>query len=136
MSKHSSSFEFLGTHHVASLKVDLEHYRHPSTGADHFHLRTDHQEKVFMVALRTVPQDNTGVAHILEHTVLCGSERFPVRDPFFMMTRRSLNTFMNAFTASDWTAYPFASENDKDFMNLLEVYLDAVFFASLDRYDF
>ncbi|WLD59621.1 insulinase family protein [Salinispirillum sp. LH 10-3-1] len=121
---------------MASLKVDLEHYRHQTTGADHFHLRTDHQEKVFMVALRTVPQDNTGVAHILEHTVLCGSERFPVRDPFFMMTRRSLNTFMNAFTASDWTAYPFASENDKDFYNLLDVYLDAVFFPNLSELDF
>ena len=66
-----------------------------------------------MVALRTVPEDSTGVAHILEHTALCGSERYPVRDPFFMMLRRSLNTFMNAFTSSDWTAYPFATQNRK-----------------------
>ncbi|MFM7786256.1 MAG: insulinase family protein, partial [Gammaproteobacteria bacterium] len=74
--------------------------------------------------------------HILEHTALCGSERYPVRDPFFMMTRRSLNTFMNAFTSSDWTAYPFASQNRKDFFNLLDVYLDSVFFARLDPLDF
>src|SRR5690606_10158327 len=80
--------------------------------------------------------DSTGVAHILEHTALCGSERFPVRDPFFLMLRRSLNTFMNAFTSSDWTAYPFASQNRKDFDNLLAVYLDAVFFSRLDPLDF
>ena len=84
-----------------------------------------------MVALRTVPEDSTGVAHILEHTALCGSERYPVRDPFFMMLRRSLNTFMNAFTSSDWTAYPFATQNRKDFGNLLSVYLDCVFFSKL-----
>ena len=80
--------------------------------------------------------DSTGVAHILEHTALCGSEKYPVRDPFFMMIRRSLNTFMNAFTSSDWTAYPFASQNKKDFNNLLGVYLDSVFFARLDPLDF
>ena len=89
-----------------------------------------------MVALRTVPKDSSGVAHILEHTALCGSARFPVRYPFFSMLRRSLNTFMNAFTASDYTAYPFASVNPKDFYNLLDVYLDAVFFARLDPLDF
>jgi Zn-dependent M16 (insulinase) family peptidase len=88
------------------------------------------------VAFRTIPTDSTGVAHILEHTALCGSRRFPVRDPFFMMTRRSLNTFMNAFTGSDWTAYPFASQNRKDFDNLLQVYLDAVFFPTLNELDF
>ena len=76
------------------------------------------------------------MAHILEHTALCGSERYPVRDPFFMMLRRSLNTFMNAFTSSDWTAYPFATQNRKDFGNLLDVYLDAVFFSRLDPLDF
>ena len=80
--------------------------------------------------------DSTGVAHILEHTALCGSKKYPVRDPFFMMIRRSLNTFMNAFTSSDWTAYPFASQNRKDFFNLLDVYLDAVFFSRLDELDF
>ena len=80
--------------------------------------------------------DSKGTAHILEHTVLCGSEKFPVRDPFFLMIRRSLNTFMNAFTAADWTAYPFATQNKKDFQNLLSVYLDAAFAANLNPLDF
>lgn len=129
-------FELIDRRNVASLNLEIRHYRHPVTGAEHYHMASDHQEKVFMVALRTVPQDNSGVAHILEHTVLCGSERYPVRDPFFLMMRRSLNTFMNAFTSSDWTAYPFASENDKDFHNLLDVYLDSVFFSNLAELDF
>ncbi len=119
-----------------ALKLTVEQYQHAGTGAVHLHLASESAENVFMVALRTVPHDSTGVAHILEHTVLCGSERFPVRDPFFMMLRRSLNTFMNAFTSSDWTAYPFATQNRKDFDNLLDVYLDAVFFSRLDPLDF
>jgi len=121
---------------IPSLNLSVEEYRHPGTGALHLHLSSDSPENVFMVALRTVPEDSTGVAHILEHTALCGSERYPVRDPFFMMLRRSLNTFMNAFTSSDWTAYPFATQNRKDFGNLLDVYLDAVFFSRLDPLDF
>lgn len=121
---------------VDALNIRVEQYEHTATGAMHYHLAAASDENVFLVALRTVPQDSTGVAHILEHTALCGSERFPVRDPFFMMLRRSLNTFMNAFTSSDWTAYPFASQNRKDFNNLLDVYLDAVFFSRLDPLDF
>ena len=121
---------------IPSLNLMVEEYEHPATGAVHLHLGSDSPENVFMVALRTVPEDSTGVAHILEHTALCGSERYPVRDPFFMMLRRSLNTFMNAFTSSDWTAYPFATQNRKDFGNLLDVYLDAVFFSRLDPLDF
>jgi len=121
---------------IDSLNITVEQYEHRQTGAVHYHLASPNSENVFLVALRTVPQDSTGVAHILEHTALCGSERYPVRDPFFMMLRRSLNTFMNAFTSSDWTAYPFASQNRKDFDNLLDVYLDAVFFSRLDPLDF
>ncbi len=131
-----ASFKKLSSTAVDSLNIEIEHYEHIKTGAPHYHIRSDHDEKAFLVAVRTMPHDSTGVAHILEHTALCGSERFPVRDPFFMMTRRSLNTFMNAMTSSDWTAYPFASQNDKDFQNLLDVYLDAVFFANLDELDF
>ncbi len=136
--KHSvhSAFELIRVQAIPSLKIQFEEYRHTVTGAQHIHLAADNSENVFLVALRTVPMDSTGVAHILEHTALCGSEKFPVRDPFFLMIRRSLNTFMNAFTSSDWTAYPFASQNKKDFYNLLEVYLDAVFFARLDPLDF
>jgi presequence protease len=130
------AFEWLRSEPISALNAVIEEYRHRVTGAQHFHIVSDNPENVFLVALRTVPEDSTGVAHILEHTALCGSEKYPVRDPFFMMTRRSLNTFMNAFTSSDWTAYPFASENKKDFFNLLDVYLDAVFFARLDPLDF
>ncbi len=131
-----SSFEWLRSEAIESLNVVVSEYRHKATGAMHYHIAADNDENVFMVALRTVPTDSTGVAHILEHTALCGSEKYAVRDPFFMMIRRSLNTFMNAFTASDWTAYPFASKNRKDFDNLLSVYLDAVFFSRLDPLDF
>jgi len=130
------AFEFRNAHYIDSLNVTVEHYEHKVTGAAHYHLAADDPQNVFMVALRTVPMDSTGVAHILEHTVLCGSEKYPVRDPFFMMIRRSLNTFMNAFTSSDWTAYPFATENRKDFQNLLQVYMDAVFFPNIDELDF
>ncbi|MDC9719573.1 MAG: insulinase family protein [Gammaproteobacteria bacterium] len=131
-----SSFRFLRQQTIASLNIHIQQYQHISTGALHIHLSSEQTENVFLVALKTMPQDSSGVAHVLEHTALCGSEKFPVRDPFFMMIRRSLNTFMNAFTSSDWTAYPFASQNKKDFNNLLEVYLDAVFFARLDALDF
>ncbi|MCV6589129.1 MAG: insulinase family protein [Marinobacterium sp.] len=130
------SFRLIRTERIESLGIDVAEYEHQQTGAMHYHLAAENQENVFLVALRTVPMDSTGVAHILEHTALCGSEKYPVRDPFFMMTRRSLNTFMNAFTSSDWTAYPFASQNRKDFFNLLDVYLDAVFFSRLDELDF
>ena len=130
------AFELLRSQDIPSLKIHYQEYRHKVTGAQHIHLASDNKENVFLVALRTVPEDSTGVAHILEHTALCGSEKYPVRDPFFMMIRRSLNTFMNAFTSSDWTAYPFASQNKKDFNNLLSVYLDSVFFSRLDPLDF
>ncbi|MBC6428540.1 MAG: insulinase family protein [Cellvibrionales bacterium] len=132
----SAPFEPVRHRAIPSLNLQVEEYRHRATGAQHVHIAADNRENVFLVALRTVPQDSSGVAHILEHTALCGSARYPVRDPFFMMLRRSLNTFMNAFTSSDWTAYPFASQNRKDFNNLLDVYLDAVFFPHLHELDF
>tara|TARA_A100001015_G_scaffold59659_1_gene65784 strand:- start:3499 stop:6402 length:2904 start_codon:yes stop_codon:yes gene_type:complete len=131
----SFGFEKIRSQKISSLSTEVEEYRHTS-GAKHFHFSNDYSENVFMVAFRTIPDDSTGVAHILEHTALCGSEKYPVRDPFFSMLRRSLNTFMNAFTSSDFTAYPFASQNEQDYFNLLEVYLDAVFFCNLDPLDF
>ena len=130
------SFEFIRSEKIESLNVLVEEYKHKVTGAMHYHIAADQDENVFLVAFRTVPMDSKGVAHILEHTALCGSDHYPVRDPFFMMTRRSLNTFMNALTSSDWTAYPFASQNRKDFFNLLDVYLDATFYSRLDPLDF
>ncbi len=132
----NAAFEFLRAQRIPSLNLELQEFRHRETGASHLHLASDDDQNTFLVAFRTVPQDSTGVAHILEHTSLCGSARYPVRDPFFMMTRRSLNTFMNAFTSADWTAYPFASRNRKDFSNLLNVYLDATFFPTLNEMDF
>ena len=134
--KSHDAFESVGQRRIDSLNITVEEYRHKKTGALHYHLASENTENVFLVGFRTVPMDSTGVAHILEHTALCGSKNYPVRDPFFMMIRRSLNTFMNAFTSSDWTAYPFASKNKKDFNNLLDVYLDAVFFTRLDELDF
>lgn len=131
-----NDFELLRREPLTHLHCVFEEYRHTKTGAQHIHLAAENDENVFLVALRTLPMDSKGVAHILEHTALCGSKKYPVRDPFFMMVRRSLNTFMNAFTSSDWTAYPFASQNLKDFNNLLDVYLDAVFFSRLDELDF
>ncbi len=130
------AFEWKRSKEISSLNIIIEEYAHKVTGALHYHLLSDNTENVFLVGLRTVPMNSKGVAHILEHTALCGSKRYPVRDPFFMMIRRSLNTFMNAFTSSDWTAYPFASQNKKDFNNLLDVYLDAVFFSNLNELDF
>ncbi|CAC5412633.1 PITRM1 [Mytilus coruscus] len=109
---------------------------HDKTGAEHLHVARDDSNNAFSVMFRTTPMDSTGVPHILEHTTLCGSRRFPVRDPFFKMLNRSLSTFMNAMTASDWTMYPFSSQNQKDFENLLSVYLDAVFFPQLRELDF
>jgi presequence protease len=113
--------------------LELEHDR---TGARHIHIECADDNNAFAVFFPTVPKDSTGVAHILEHVVLAGSQRYPVRDPFFSMTRRSLATFMNAMTSADWTMYPFSTRNAKDFMNLLDVYLDATFFPRLSEDSF
>ena len=113
--------------------LELEHQ---TTGARHIHIETPDDNNGFAVFFPTPPTDSTGVAHILEHVVLAGSQRFPVRDPFFSMTRRSLATFMNALTGSDWTMYLFSTRNAKDFKNLLDVYLDATFFPKLSEDSF
>ena len=112
---HHPAFKWIRSERIDSLNLTLHEFQHIKTGALHYHMESENTENVFLVGFRTVPMDSTGVAHILEHTSLCGSKKYPVRDPFFMMIRRSLNTFMNAFTSSDWTAYPFASQNKKDF---------------------
>ncbi|HEY6223108.1 MAG TPA: insulinase family protein [Gemmatimonadales bacterium] len=110
--------------------------RHNRTGARHIHIECQDDNNGFAVFFPTPPTDSTGVAHILEHVVLAGSQKFPVRDPFFSMTRRSLATFMNALTGSDWTMYLFSTRNTKDYMNLLQVYLDAAFFPRLSEDSF
>jgi len=121
---------------LPDINATMIRLQHERTGARFMHLDRADNNHLFSVGFRTPPADSTGVAHILEHTALCGSERFPVRDPFFSMLKRSLNTFMNAMTASDWTIYPFSSQNHKDFRNLLDIYLDAAFFPQLSERDF
>lgn len=118
--------------------MNLEAIRltHSSTGARYLHLRRDDSNNVFSINFRTIPRDSTGLPHVLEHTVLCGSERYPCRDPFFKMLRRSLATFMNAMTGPDYTLYPFSTQNPKDYRNLQSVYLDTVFRPSLRKLDF
>ena len=121
---------------LKEIGVFLYLLEHTLTGARHIHISNNDKENTFSVAFKTVPSDSTGVAHILEHTVLCGSHKFPVRDPFFSMLKRSLSTFMNAFTSSDWTMYPFSSQNRTDFYNLMDVYLDSVFYPNIEELSF
>ncbi|XP_063370921.1 presequence protease, mitochondrial [Cydia amplana] len=109
---------------------------HEKTKTEYLHLERDDANNVFSVGFRTTPLDSMGTPHILEHTVLCGSEKYPVRDPFFKMLNRSLATFMNALTGPDYTFYPFSSQNEVDYRNLQKVYLDAVFKPNLLRLDF
>jgi len=131
-----AGYQIIRKIYLEELKGFFYELEHKSTGAKHIHISNNDKENTFGVAFKTVPSDSTGVAHILEHTALCGSRKFTVRDPFFSMIKRSLNTFMNAFTASDWTMYPFSTQNEKDYRNLMDVYLDAAFFPKLDDLSF
>lgn len=130
--------EFVVTKVVSlpELHCELTELRHLPTGAAVMHLGNDDPENLFCLSFKTLPYSSNGIAHVLEHTVLCGSKKFPIKDPFFSMSRRSLNTFMNALTGSDFTCYPAASLNENDFYNLLDVYLDAVFHPELKRMSF
>ncbi|MEI8125749.1 MAG: insulinase family protein [Parachlamydiaceae bacterium] len=109
---------------------------HESSGAQVMYIGNDDPENLFCLSFQTTPTTSNGVAHILEHTVLCGSKKFPAKDPFFSMQRRSLNTFMNALTGADFTCYPAATQVPKDFYNLLDVYIDAVFHPNLNELSF
>jgi presequence protease len=121
---------------IPELNLTLIELVHITSGANVIHLANDDSENLFCLSFQTLPTSSNGVAHILEHLVLCGSDKYPVKDPFFSMTRRSLNTFMNAMTGSDFTCYPASSQVEKDFYNLLSVYLDAVFHPSLNKLSF
>ncbi|KAF0720284.1 Aste57867_428 [Aphanomyces stellatus] len=129
-------FEVLKKQAIPEFSVTALQLQHVETKAEYLHIDTVDTNNVFSINFRTPPYSSNGIAHILEHLVLCGSKQFPVRDPFFNMLKRSLNNFMNAMTANDHTMYPFATTNAKDFENLMAVYLDAVFFPTLDRLDF
>ena len=129
--------ESLGTYKVEQHRfledIGCEGYvlRHRKSGARIAVMPNEDSNKVFYIAFRTPPKDSTGVAHIIEHTVLCGSRDFPVKDPFIEVVKGSLNTFLNAMTYPDKTVYPVASTNEKDFANLMHVYLDAVFHPNI-----
>ena len=133
MSKHG--FTLKETRFVKELNADVNIYFHEKSGARLMHVNADDTNKVFSVTFRTPPQNSTGVAHIIEHSVLNGSEKFPSKEPFVELLKGSLHTFLNAMTGSDWTTYPVASTNDKDFLILSEVYLDAVFFPKIIKTD-
>lgn len=129
-------FEVTKVQEITELQCQLIELTHLPTGAQIIHIANEDPENLFCLSFQTLPTNSNGVAHILEHTVLCGSKKFPIKDPFFAMTRRSLNTFMNALTGSDFTCYPAATQVTKDFYNLLEVYLDAVFHPNLVHLSF
>lgn len=117
--------------HIKEINADAYLLSHDATKAKLMYIDTEDDNKVFSVSFRTPPQDSTGVAHILEHSVLCGSEKFPLKEPFVDLVKGSLNTFLNAMTYPDKTMYPVASRNAQDFHNLMDVYLDAVFFPNI-----
>ena len=126
-----SNYEVIEKKEVADINSTTYLCRHKKTGARVALISNDDENKVFYIGFRTTPKDSTGVAHILEHSVLCGSKEFPVKDPFIELVKGSLNTFLNAMTYPDKTVYPVASCNDKDFQNLMHVYLDAVFYPNI-----
>ncbi|MCI1881786.1 MAG: insulinase family protein [Sporolactobacillus sp.] len=127
-------FKLLHSEHVPEITSDAYLFEHVKSGARLLFLQNEDDNKVFSITFRTPPQDDTGVFHILEHSVLCGSDKYPVKEPFVELLKGSLNTFLNAFTFSDKTMYPVASKNDKDFQNLIDVYLDAVFHPNIYKY--
>lgn len=124
-------FELVEERDIPELNTHAKLYRHAKTGAELLSLQNDDENKVFGITFRTPPSDSTGVAHILEHSVLCGSRKYPVKEPFVELIKGSLQTFVNAMTYPDKTCYPVASQNVQDFYNLIDVYLDAVFFPRL-----
>ena len=132
MSYHAA-FELIRDEHIAEVNSQAQLFRHKKTGAEVLSLVNDDENKVFGITFKTPPEDSTGIAHILEHSVLCGSRKYPVKKPFVELIKGSLNTFLNAMTFPDKTAYPVASLNLKDFYNLVDVYLDAVFFPLISE---
>ncbi len=127
------AYELLEQRPVKGIHSQGYYYRHKKSGARIAVLSNEDENKVFAIGFRTPPKDDTGVPHILEHSVLCGSDRFPSKDPFVELAKGSLNTFLNAMTYPDKTVYPVASCNDTDFQNLMHVYMDAVFFPNIYR---
>eukprot|EP00088_Acartia_fossae_P057236 TRINITY_DN6675_c0_g1_i1.p1 TRINITY_DN6675_c0_g1~~TRINITY_DN6675_c0_g1_i1.p1 ORF type:complete len:1010 (+),score=221.54 TRINITY_DN6675_c0_g1_i1:31-3060(+) len=134
--KYSASWSLLEQSRISEFDIDAILLEHNVTKAKYLHLACADSNNAFSINFRTTPMNSTGVAHILEHTTLCGSQKFPVRDPFMKMLNRSLSTFMNAMTGPDYTLYPFSTCNSQDFKNLMTVYLDSVFCPLLREQDF
>ena len=130
-----NAYEVLQTEELSDLKSKGTLLKHKKSGARVLLMENDDENKVFTIGFRTPPSDSTGVPHIMEHSVLCGSKEFPVKDPFVELVKGSLNTFLNAMTYPDKTVYPVASCNDKDFQNLMHVYMDAVFYPNIYQND-
>ena len=130
-----AEYEILDEHRVEDVQSDGFILRHKKSGARIAILSNNDDNKVFYIGFRTPPEDETGVPHIIEHTTLCGSKKFPVKDPFIELAKGSLNTFLNAMTYPDKTVYPVASCNDQDFKNLMDVYMDAVFNPNITKYE-
>ena len=126
-------FTLVREERLSEVSGTVKLWRHDATGAELLSVLNNDENKCFGATFRTPPKDSTGVAHILEHSVLCGSEKYPVKEPFVELLKGSLQTFLNAFTFPDKTCYPVASANLQDFYNLVDVYLDAVFFPRIDE---
>ena len=136
MEQKVKGYTLLNTEYIKEIDSNVHLYEHDCTKAKILYMQSEDPHKTFGIAFRTPPHDSTGVAHIIEHSVLCGSRKFPLKDPFIELSKGSLNTYLNAMTYPDKTIYPISSQNDADFHNLMDVYLDAVFFPNIYKNDY
>ena len=136
MKEKIKGYTLLSTEYIKEIDSHVHLFEHDGTKAKILYMQNDDPHKTFGIAFRTPPHDSTGVAHIIEHSVLCGSRKFPLKDPFIELSKGSLNTYLNAMTYPDKTIYPISSQNDADFHNLMDVYLDAVFFPNIYKNDY
>ena len=120
-------FKLTKIQYIEDINASLYEYEHVKSGGKVIHIQNDDPHCTFAIGFRTLPKDSTGVCHIIEHSLLCGSKKYPLKEPFVNLLKSSVATFLNAFTAYDWTMYPFSSQVPQDFDNVLSIYLDAVF---------
>ena len=124
-------FKFIRSRAIPELDGILHEAVYEKNGAKLLFIDRDDSNKTFAITFKTIPEDDTGIFHILEHSVLCGSDKYPVKEPFVELLKGSLKTFLNAFTFPDKTMYPVSSRNDKDFLNLVDIYMDAVLYPNM-----
>ena len=125
-----NGWKVLDVTEISEYKSECVWLRHEKTGMEVFHMKNEDEENLFAFGFKTLPADSRGTAHILEHSVLCGSEHYPLKDPFIVLVNQSVKTFMNALTFPDKTVYPASSTVEKDYFNVMSVYGDAVFFSA------